>query len=478
MFEEVAELKGVFLVTGLLLATSACTTRNPRNCDDGICTDPAFPYCDADGSVAGTPHVCIEASCEAGVIVGCQGNGLLRCNSDGTDYEVVACSNGCDNANGRCNDCVPNTATCSGSSLLSCGPSGTVEATESCALSCAPSPSPHCVHIEPRYLADVCNAPAANADFTVTSSGTLDTGLDSNCNGGVVAPPGAPGLCVLRYNRIAIPSGRMLKVTGTRAIAFVADTEVTIGGLLDVSADQSQNGPGGGATLSGASVNLTTGGGGAGFHTIGGNGGNPTSDGGGGAGGAATANPALLAALVGGPQSGATTGGLRAGGGGGALTLVSCKGTVEITGIVDAGGGGGGPGVIGLAGRGAGAGGYVVVQAAAIRITGEVYANGGGGGGGQSAMTMGLPGEDGSRSATRGAAGGLSLDGSGQGGYGGYQNAPPGNGLRPTVSGATAGGGGAANGFLQLYTPQGVSPMLTPTGVSPPFEPNATIPTR
>ena len=50
-----------------------CTAPNPRSCIDGSCTDPAFPYCDADGSLAGEPKTCIAVACTPGEFVACQG---------------------------------------------------------------------------------------------------------------------------------------------------------------------------------------------------------------------------------------------------------------------------------------------------------------------------------------------------------------------------------------------------------------------
>jgi len=465
-------------VLWLLLVLGACEADNPRNCEDGVCSDPAFPVCDSDGAIGGNPHTCVPAACEAGRIIGCQGSGLYWCNADGTAYETIACAGGCDATLKRCNDCVPDTANCSGNLLERCGSSGTVEHSETCKLACSTTGVAHCEHLVPRYAPDICDADATTADYTLTSSGTVDTSLDNNCNGGVISQTGGPALCVLHYGTVSIPMGKTLKVTGTRSFALVADHDLMVAGVIDVSADRGTNGPGGGATLSGASFYLTTAGGGAGFHTAGGNGGNATTDGGGGMGGMAMQNPSALVALTGGPQSGATSGGIKGGGGGGSLALVSCRGTVTVTGVLDAGGGGGQGGALSTGGRGGGGGGYIVIQGAGVGITGEIYANGGGGGAGQSPAIAGVDGEDGSRSATVAAAGGASVSGSGQGGAGGLGLAPGGIGLRPTMANATAGGGGGSVGFLQTYTPQGVTPTLMPSSVSPPLEPNGTVPTR
>ena len=83
-------------------------------------------------------------------------------------------------------------------------------------------------------------------------------------------------VCVVRHKTIAIQSQASLKVKGARSIAFVADTDLTIDGTLDVSADFLTNGPGGGAQKSGLVGAYPNGSGGAGFKTAGAAGGADT----------------------------------------------------------------------------------------------------------------------------------------------------------------------------------------------------------
>jgi hypothetical protein len=481
MFGEVAELKCVLLVTGLLLVGTACTTRNPRNCDDGICTDPAFPYCDADGSVGGTPHVCIEATCEAGVIVGCQGNGLLRCNADGSDYEVVACANGCDSANARCNDCVPTTAMCSGGALMTCGASGTIESTESCLAGCLAAPQPHCAFLEPKYLPDSCEAFSSTQSLEITSSGMFDTNLSANCTGGVIAQTGAAELCVVKYRSIRIAAGSALKVTGSRALVLLANHDLEVAGTLDVSADGITSGPGV-VTPSGAAADPLVanpkGGGGSGFKTNGASAGTTTSTGGAGNGGAAMSDPAALTALVGGTKAGGVMMS-ASGGGGGAAALISCRGKVEVSGTLHAGGGGGLGGVLAplgirIPGWGGGSGGYVVIQGPSVIVTGGVFANGGGGGGGLRANdTTGVAGEDGPAAATS-AMGGAATNGEGPGGSGAWRDGGAQPGGMNTAAGALPGGGGGGMGWFQAYVPTAGTATLTPAEASPAFQPTGT----
>jgi hypothetical protein len=345
---------------------------------------------------------------------------------------------------------------------------------------------PHAPYLEPRYLPDICDAVATATDFTVTGSASFDTQLANNCTGGVVGQDSGPEICVVRYGAIKIVHDATLVVVGTRALAFVADSAVTIEGVLDVSASGITAGPGGGTVISGGNASGATGGGGAGYRTPGGAGGSVTDDGGGAAGGGAATDPSIVTVLLGGsrPRTLVTAGPI-AGGGGGAATLIACRGAVSVTGTIDAGGGGGtGGGHAGLtvtatAGAGGGSGGTVVLQGLTITVTGQVFANGGGGGAGTTMPTQdGRAGADGTRSATDAALGGGAVSGAGSGGAGGYQATTPRVGLHPTAAGATPGGGGGSMGFFQTYTPMGVTPTLAPTAASPTFSVNKVIKTR
>ncbi len=439
----------------MALPLLACTKSNPAaSCSEGACSDPAFPFCDAEGLFSNTPGSCIAVTCTPGEIALCVGDEAIVCADDGAAYEHVLCD-----------------------------------------LGCVDLPQPHCAYIEPRYLPDICDAPASQDSFAPTSSGTFDPNFDTNCNGGIVAQTGAPGICVLHYRTISIPQDVTLTVTGTlnmppgRAIAFVADEELVIDGILDLSALRGISGPGGGVILSGGTTmgnNAKPGGGGAGGKTAGAPGATDTQDGGAANGGAQAADPSFLAVLVGGAA--AAQGGnpgqepLFGGGGGGAGTLVSCRSALTVRGTIDAGGGGGMGGLLALAsfpGAGGGAGGYVVLQGKEIAVTGMMFANGGGGGAGMRAdQTNGSRGQDGSLSDTDGARGGNPFNNEGAGGNGGVGSSAPTSGKKPTQTPATGGGGGGSVGFFQTYTPAGRTPSLTPSAISPDFQPNGVIRTR
>lgn len=446
---------GAFVV----VAAFGCTKSNPAaSCKAGTCVDPAYPYCDAEGVIADEPGSCVAVACTPGGVIACIGDDALQCTSDGMAYQHVSCD-----------------------------------------LGCLEVPTPHCAYIEPRYLPDICDTVAADDSFNVASSAMLDANLDSNCTGGIVAQTGAPAVCVLHYRTITIQSGATLQlgdtpsVTPGRVVAFVADEELVVDGTLDISAHGRISGPGGGAVQSGGlpqvnGVNNGPAGGGAGGRTAGAPGGNQNQDGGANNGGPAAADPAFLAALVGGASAfqldGSDMTAYEGGGGGGAATLISCRGSISVTGTINAGGGGGPGGALflfnsSLPGGGGGAGGYVVLQGSEVQVTGRLFANGGGGGGGmQSNNASGVPGDDGTQSATLAAAGGSMQNGEGFGGKGGAATMQPTFGGKPTTGPAAAGGGGGSVGFFQTYTPANKTPALMPSAISPAFQPNGVIRTR
>lgn len=425
-----------FLVSGLALG---CTSeRNAASCiDDGKCSDPLRPFCDELG-VFGEPHACISVSCAPREFISCSGAEALYCDDSGTDFESEACPYGC-------------------------GESG-----------CNP-------YLEPRYLPDICDAPASDDEFRVTNTATLDTDLDANCTGGVLAQSAGPSVCVIRYRKIAITGTGTLSVTGDRAVAFVADNEVTIDGVLDISANGTLDGPGGGAAISGGAASLGSGGGGAGFQSMGGHGGTPTVNGGAVNGGGQAPDPALQSALVGGTRSATDSDyPVTSGGAGGASAIIACRGAVNVSGTLDAGGGGGHPGgniqFACLGGAGGGAGGHIAIQGMVVNVTGQAFANGGGGGAGKpNSATPNEPGEDGRRS-TESAAGGFCADG-GVGGNGGAEFSPPRNGASGQSPGCGGGGGGSV-GYLQTFSPLGAAVEVNPTAASPKFRENQSIPVR
>ncbi len=98
----------ICMVMVVCAAGVACTTPNPRSCGDGTCTDPAFPFCDVDGALDGTPDSCIAVECTPGEVTACRGKEAIVCNRTGNDFDLLQCPLGCDVAAGGCLTCSSN----------------------------------------------------------------------------------------------------------------------------------------------------------------------------------------------------------------------------------------------------------------------------------------------------------------------------------------------------------------------------------
>ena len=466
-----------------------CTKTNPvLECDKtGACTDPRFPFCDATGSIAGDPGRCIAVSCTAGTFAACDGENAVVCDAAGTNYQLMSCPNGCDAAQGGCIPCQPNMKACGDHTLYTCDASGAHTA-ETCAAGCVDGTNPHCAILQPRHLPGVCDTPGQGT-LEIASNTTFDTAVDSNCTGGLVQQSGGPEICVVRNASMHLASSAKLRIVNgvtttregnvkDRPIAIVVDDDLSIEGVVDASSEQASGvaSPGGGYQNDdpGQTGTSTVGLGGAGFATAGGDGGSFQADGGAMNGGPQLPNPLNSAVFAGGPSA--------LGNGGGGVLLVSCHGTVSISGSVQVGGAGGPSGYISgflcASGLGGGAGGNVLIEAMDINITGSLFANGGGGGAG-CINSFGLAGGDGPMSDTMAAFGGTAASGAGAGGIGGLGVNLPGKGATAQMSaGGHPGGGGGSVGWLQTSTPDGATPMLTPAHVSPPLQPNAISTTK
>jgi hypothetical protein len=465
---------------GVLALGFGCTKVNPLDCSNGHCADRSHPYCDVDGAVGGVPHACIAVSCSApSTFVMCSGDSAIACDTSGNGYVVTPCDLGCSDRAQGCNQCTANGGFCEGDSLVHCGADSRPSTMESCPGGCVDLPGPHCGYLEPLFFPDECDVPSQD-DLTLTASTTLDTGSDDSCDGGIIQQFSAPDICVVHHRTIALLPSVTLTVTGPRALALLADNATTISGTLDVSAHMITPGAGGGATMSGGDGGSggSPGGGGAGFKIAGGPGAT-TTDGGGMNGGAAVANPAASGVLIGGPSS-------TNAGGGGAVTIVACRGSVSIEGIISAGGGGGAGGsylsstMTNHPPFGGGAGGAIVLQGLTVTVSGGLYANGGGGGGGIALSgankITGGRGEDASTSRTVCALGGTGNTTGGSGGTGACGARPSGAGHHATMG--YPGGGGGSVGFIQVVTPSNVTATLPTATVSPDPEPTITAHTR
>jgi hypothetical protein len=485
MFQRI----GVVALLGL--AAVACTKANPAaTCDNGTCTDPNFPFCDQDGVVDGTPGACIAVTCTPGQFGQCDGSAALICNAAGNGFDESACPTGCSDDTMGCTSCVADTTTCSGPVLTTCGSDGHTASTTACGIGCSEDGGAHCETLEPQYLPDVCNTTATTTALTFANDEMDDTDKPATCTGGTVSPAGGPSICVIHAPTITVENGVTLTFfssanmqsvdsSGGHAIALVADGALTIDGVVDASAVDGTNGPGGGTIISGTYTLSTNGGGGAGFHTAGAAGAAPKASGGAANGGPVIDAAELATTLLGGPAAS------FGGGGGGAVVLISCSGQVTIDGTVAANGGGG-PGHVQVqngatlegGGGGGGAGGYVVIQGARLAITGHVFANGGAGASGAPGLHgTGTNGQDGQRSSSVAATGAPESGAGGAGGNGAL------GATAPTVGGGGsntdfAGGGGGSVGFLQTFTPSGVSADTGSADVSPAFQQNANVETH
>jgi hypothetical protein len=491
-------VRAAVIAAGFVVA--ACSDKDPNACKVTCSADSDCPM----GQTCGDVGRCTngeKCTCTPGEFHDCLGSAARTCNATGDGFDAQDCgASGCNADSGRCNTCVAGTIACSADSTTvdQCGSDGLVSQSDACAAGCTAGASAsdpaRCKHINPFWLPGVCDA-LATAPTASLGSATLDTTQDASCTGGIVSS-GSTDICVVRATRIDIGD---LKVTGTRAIAFVADDQLTVSGTFDVSADGTTSGPGFGTLgIGGTSSASYKGAGGAGFAQQGGaGGGDETGTQAGLPGGSVTDRPTTMPFVGGAPGGasvcGATTSCLLSGGrdfggggGGGGALLVSCYGTVSITGVVDAGGGGGagggdhfGSGNVQGGGAGGGAGGFVVFQGAHVSITGKLYANGGGGGAGcASDDCHGLPGADGPQS-TAGAPGGDPPGNTDGGGIGGSILQPAGTGEKTFSSAsAGAGGGGGSVGRFAIYTPAGIAPTVTPAEASPSPAPGATVPTE
>lgn len=145
---------------------AGCTKPNPKSCQDGTCTDPGLPFCDVDGALTGDPQTCIAVDCVPGEFASCRGDRAIMCNLVGTDYELVQCSRGCDEAAGGCRLCDANQTVCENGTVQTCDANGAVVESEACPLGCFED-QPRCREIDPS------NGLATYADM-VTSPSDLD----------------------------------------------------------------------------------------------------------------------------------------------------------------------------------------------------------------------------------------------------------------------------------------------------------------
>lgn len=300
-------------------------------------------------------------------------------------------------------------------------------------------------------LAPACFPMAPTGGVTLT--GALDTTTDARCSTGPVCAIGAETLVI-----------DTLDVTGSRPLALVAMTTLTIAGKLDASSTPNRIGPA--ANSMACSIPTPAGnggnpGGGAGgsFGTRGGTGGKGAMAGGaaGGIPGAPQQPTTLLGGCPGGAGGGAA-GTIGVGGNGGGAVALYAGTKIQIDQSIRAVGAGGHGGITASGGGGGGgSGGMIVLEAPMIIALGEVFANGGGGGEGANGGDDGENGKESGSFAGVAAGGNNSGGGNGGPGFAGTMAAGPG----ATAGGGAGGGGGGGGGVVWIKG------TLTGTKISP-----------
>lgn len=321
----------------LLIALAACTKPNPAaTCDDGVCSDPAFPVCDTTGSIGGVPGECVAAP-----------------------------------------PCTPNTQTCEADTVSFCDDTGHVSSTAACNLGCADDT--RCAELVPsnglgQFLAMV----SSPADLSL-DGGTIDVDASTfTPDGGsaadampldsfdLPAPESGAGIRVYVARTLTLNNVTVVTKAGAavargnvgRAIAFLATGDVNVTGRLEVDSgaidlDGCTGGPGAvdKQVLTSPTHDYEAGGGGGGHATAGATGGAVPGKLIGGTRGESSGNEALVPLRGGCPQ--ALLAGSYGSRGGGAIQITSLT-TIEVAGAIaadalpelnlgrQAGGGGGG----------------------------------------------------------------------------------------------------------------------------------------
>ncbi len=281
---------------------------------------------------------------------------------------------------------------------------------------------------------------------------------------------GGPMLAVLRVRSLTIPQNATVRVIGDRPLLVIAETDITISGILDGAARLGEPGPGGsvqsaarpGQGTAGANDGDIgdSGGSGGGFGTAGGTGGAaghdyltlqvPRTAGG------PSHGDANVALLAGGGAGGVGSPCTVLGGAGGGAIQLSAFAAVHVAGTVHVGGGGGARGALcsttGGSAGGGGSGGSIFIEAPRVEVSGTLAANGGSGGAG-SDSPAGLQGVAGNnaRPAAQVSSGAPRVGATNvgaKGGDGGWRDAPPTTGDDTTYG--NGGGGGGAVGRIVL----------------------------
>ena len=171
------------MLSGALFAASCSTKENPAaKCSTGTCTDSAAPFCDVDGSIGGTPGMCLGVTCTPGEFAACRGDVALTCNANGNNYDELLCQKGCTPEANGCKLCDPGQTLCANGEVQTCDENGAVTASESCPLGCFED-QPRCRELDPSngfasYVDMVTDPP----DIDLPMGGTNDRYRDGHAH--------------------------------------------------------------------------------------------------------------------------------------------------------------------------------------------------------------------------------------------------------------------------------------------------------
>lgn len=363
----------IVTVTLAALIAAGCTTeRNPRYCGDGICIDPAYPFCDVDGSFGDLRLQCVAVACTPDDFIACRGDDELRCNATGTNYDVARCELGCA-PTGGCRLCEPSQTACTNGRVATCDAAGNVVTSEACALGCFED-QPRCRDIDPsnrlaEYLDHVADPPDLDLENGVIFT---ETGVVLQQEAAIQGIPtfmapasGSVPIRVIVAHNIWLSNVKVFANTNERngfptftgpALAVIATGTLTIDGRLAVS------GGAGGVAVGGCvspwvqpdidfDQSIILGNGGGGHATSGARGGEITDLYVGGIGGIPSGTDSLVPLRGGCASGGAGSCANCLGASGGGAIQLSSRRSIEIRGTIDvrgstplelAGGGGGG----------------------------------------------------------------------------------------------------------------------------------------
>lgn len=453
------------LLSGLILVS--CTRANPDFCDaEQPCAGDRV--CDLAG-VLGSRNACVTPICAPGEVLSCDGTRAEQCADNLLETNVADCEFGCNDAG--CLPCPAGGRACREvepglSEVAVCGEDGSVLDRRDCVLGCVDSE--RCTDIVPSNdldndlgfidgnLEDIVDLELGDG-FTVHSDGTITDADDQP----ITAPssrermPGiGPTMRVFRVRELSVTGE--VALTGPDVIAFVANGDIRINGLLVVRSGSLSDAANDCVGEPGTQLSEDAGGGGGGgFESNGGRGGDVGGIGGGN-GGQSFGNSTLIP-LFGGCAGGGDMGGR----GGGGLQLVSRSRIVLEPGAgINAGGrGGSAPVSVGvIPPGGGGSGGGVLLEAPVIDVAETAFVAANGGGGGCTGLSVSQSGADGELGAAQALGGDCASSNFGLGGDGGSKADNRDNGQdRPSsASDDSGGGGGGSVGRIRVNSILGV----------------------